>query len=629
MTSRAGNKSPAPAGAATTPASQPEGQPHNRWLSPAVCFFLALAVWIVFGQTLHYEFVNYDDRINLYENPAVTRGLSLAGVAWAFTHVGDREWYPLTWISRMVDVQLYGLNAGGHHFTNVLLHGASVILLFLVLRKMTRRLWPSAFVAAVFAIHPLRVESVAWVTERKDVLSGFFFMLTLLAYVRYVEKSEGRNPKAEGNPKPEARRARGNRQDGPAANPQPASRFTFHASRITHHASLFYLLSLSFFTLGLLAKPILVTLPFLLLLLDYWPLKRMQSVECRMQNAQPRATDHGSRITHHASRSTLLPLLVEKLPFLALSAAGCVATLLSQPGTQALAHGPTWPWRIGNALMAYADYLVRMVYPVGLAVGYPPPPAHLPLGRVGLSLLVLVLISAGVVAGWRKRPYLLVGWLWYLGMLVPLIDLMQTGINARADRFTYLPQIGLYLMVAWGAADLCGRWRYGRIALAGAAAAILAALLAVAYVQTGYWKDSLSLWTRAVACTPGNQTAHDNLGILLAGQGNLDEAIPHFERAIQLKPDYAKAYYNLGTAFARQGRLPEAIPQFERAVQLNPAYLQARMSLAGALTAQGKFAEAVQHLQQALSLAQAQKNPALAEAIRNQLKAYQPASAQP
>ena len=572
----ASSKKPLLAGASTTPSSQPEVQPHNPWLPWAVCLFLALAVWAVFGQTRHFEFVNYDDRLNLYENPAAARGLSLAGIVWAFTHVGDREWYPLTWISRMVDLQLYGLNAGGHHLTNVLLHAATAILLFLVLRRMTRALWPAAFVAAVFAIHPLRVESVAWVTERKDVLSGFFFMLTLWAYAQYVQS--------------------------PGAGQSPRS--TLHAPR-------YYVLSLLFFALGLLSKTMLVTLPFVLLLLDYWPLRRL-----------------GLK-TQDSRLKTLFLRSLEKVPFLAVAAAGCVATLLSQPGTQAFAHSPALPWRIGNALMAYADYLGHMVYPVGLAVGYLAPPDPLPVLRVGCSLLVLALISAGVLAGRRRHPYLLVGWLWYLGMLAPVIDFMQTGINARADRFTYLPQIGLYLLVAWGAADLCRGWRHGRAVLACAAAAVLAALLAGAYVQTIYWKDSFSLWTRAAACTPGNQTAHNNLGILLAGQGHLDEAIQQFERAVQLKPDYAKAYYNLGTALARQGKLPEAIQQFEQAVQLSPGYAQAHVTLANALAHQGKVNEAMQHLQLALSLAQAQNNPALVEAIRNQLKMFQPVSPQP
>ena len=620
------NEQALPPGAPAVSSSRAQAQPHNRWLSLAICLFLALAVWMVFGQTLRHDFVNYDDRFYIYENPAVTRGLSIQGIIWAFTHTGDHEWFPITWISRMADLQFYRLNAGGHHATNVLLHAASVILLFQVLRRMTGQTWPAAFVAAVFAIHPLRVESVAWITERKDVLSGFFFMLTLWAYARYaqVQSLASRVP---------SRESVISHQSSVISN----DRTTHHAPRTTHHpslvtrhpsrASLFYSLALLFFTLGLLAKTMLVTLPFVLLLLDYWPLRRLdgrQKATGSVQNADSDADHSASRFTFHVSPAPLRPLLLEKLPFFALSAAGCVATIISQPNTLAFVHGLSVPWRIGNALMAYVDYLAHMVYPVGLAVGYPPPPTHLPGWRVGLSLLILAIISAGVLAGRKKHPYLLVGWLWYLGMLVPVIDIMQAGINARADRFTYLPQIGLYLAVAWGAAGLCSGWRRGRAVLAFAAGAIVAALLAGSYVQTKHWKDSISLWTRAVACTPTNQIAHNNLGILLAGQGKLDEAVQHFQRAVQLKPDYAKAYYNLGSALGRQGKLPEAAQQFERAVQLSPGYLQARMNLASALTAQGKLNEAVQQLQQALSLAQAQNNPALAEAISNQLKAFQP-----
>jgi len=610
-------------GAPAVPLGRVPAQPRDRRLSLGIALFLTLAVWVVFGQTLGHDFVNYDDRFYIYENPAVTRGLSLKGILWAFTHTGDHEWFPLTWISRMADLQFYGLKAGGHHATNVLLHTASVLLLFQVLRRMTRQTWPAAFVAAVFAIHPLRVESVAWVTERKDVLSGLFFMLTLWAYARYAQVQN-----RESVLRPPSSVISGDQatDHGPRAT-QLASPVTRHASR----ASLFYALALLCFTLGLLAKTMLVTLPFVLLLLDYWPLRRLhgrQKATGSVQNADFAAAHRASRFTFHVSPAPLRPLLLEKLPFFALSAAGCVATIISQPNTLAFVQGLTVPWRIGNALMAYVDYLAHMVYPVGLAVGYPPPPTHLPGWRVGLSLLILAIISAGVLAGRRKHPYLLVGWLWYLGMLVPVIDIMQAGINARADRFTYLPQIGLYLAVAWGAAGLCHGWRHGRTVLAFAAAAIVAALLASAYVQTKHWKDSISLWTRAAACTPTNQIAHNNLGILLAGQGRLDEAVQHFQRAVQLKPDYAKAYYNLGSALGRQGKLPEAAQQFERAVQLSPGYLQARMNLASALTAQGKLNEAVQQLQQALSLAQAQSNSALAEAISNQLKAYQPVAPQ-
>ena len=547
----------------------PEPGPHERWLCLAACLLLAAAVWAVFGQTLHHDFVNYDDNTYVSENSAISRGLSWQGIHWAFTHVGDQEWFPLTWISRMADLQLYGLNAGGHHFTNVLLHAAATVLLFLVLRKMTRQLWPSAFVAAVFALHPLRVESVAWVTERKDVLSGVFFMLTLWAYVRYAEASGAGSLGSLVSSDQQT-------DHGP--------RTTDHARRSTSPAARFYVLALAFFTLGLLAKTMLVTVPFVLLLLDHWPLRRFRPS------------------TINKTPSAFWPLIREKLPFLLLAAAGCVATILTQPTTLAQVNGLSVPWRIGNALMAYADYLGHVVYPVGLAVGYPPPPKALPLARVAVSLLILAIISMVVVAQRRKRPYLLVGWLWYLGMLVPVIDFMQAGVNTRADRFTYLPQIGLCLMLAWGASDLCGGWRYRRPALASAAAVIIAVLLAMSYTQTGYWKDSFSVWARGLACTEQNWLAHFGLGNAFRAQGKLTEAVQQYEQALQLKPEDAETCNNLGIALATQGKVSEAIQQFERTLRIKPHHAGANNNLGLALATQGKLAEATQHYERALQL---------------------------
>jgi tetratricopeptide (TPR) repeat protein len=542
---------------------QPEVQLHNRWLSFAVCLFLALAVWAVFGQTLRYEFVNYDDDIYVYDNPAITQGLSLHGVVWTFTHAdGPSEWLPLTAISRMLDWQLYGPNAGGHHLTNVLFHGATTILLFLVLRKMTGTMWRSAFVAAVFAIHPLRVESVAWVTERKDVLSGLFFMLTLWMWARYAQKRS--------------------RVEGRESNAGAAS-WALDPRRWT----LDYYLALAFFALGLLSKTMLVTLPFVLLLLDYWPLNRLST-------SVPRAP----RPLFYA----WLGLILEKVPFLLLSGAACVTTVLTQKHEILAAQGLTFPWRIGNALVAYADYLGHMIYPVGLALIYPHSGTYLSVWRVGLSVLVLFIISTGIMAGRRKHPYLLTGWLWYLGMLVPVIDIMQVGDQVRADRYAYLPQIGLYILMVWGVVELCGSWRYRRAAMGSVAGVILASLLAGAYVQTAYWKNSVSLWTHTLAYTPQSSVAHCNLGIALADQGKLDEAIQHFDRALQLNPDDAKALNNLGKVLTTQGKLDEAIQYFDRALQLNPDDAKALNNLGVALAAQGKLDEAVQHYEQALQL---------------------------
>ena len=519
----------------------PEARSHGRWLNVAVCLFLAALVWTVFGQTRHYEFINYDDAAYVYRNPAVTQGLTWRAIIGVFTHDNRLGgWFPVTDLSHMLDWQLYGSNAGGHHLTNVLLHAATAILLFLALQQMTRSLWPCAFVAAVFAIHPLRVESVAWVVERKDVLSGFFFMLTLLAYTPYATHKAGQ-------------------------------------------ASWFYVLSLILFALGLLSKTMLVTLPLILLLLDYWPLGRVPS------DKQPKA-----------KLAALGFLLLEKLPFFLLSAGAAAATLLTQKNAVSLAQGLTHRWRIGNALLAYCDYLGHMLYPVNLALGYPAPGANLPAWNVGLSAVLLIIISAGAVVGRRKNPYLLVGWLWYLVMLLPVIDIMQAGQNARADRYTYLPQIGLYIMIAWGLIELTRRRRYHRVVLGLGAGAILSSLLAGAYIQTGYWRNSESLWRHTLACTSENYFADNYLGNALIGREQWGEAVPYLERALAIKPDYAEAHLNLGVALANQGKPDEAIQQFEWALKLNPNSVEACYNLGDALAAQGQWDKAIQQFERAL-----------------------------
>jgi tetratricopeptide (TPR) repeat protein len=541
----------------------PEAQPHRRWKTVAVCLFLAAMVWAVFGQTLHYEFINYDDPVYVYRNPTITQGLSRHGIVWVFTHDnGLGEWFPLTDLSHMLVWQLSGSNASGHHLTNVLLHAATAILLFLALQKMTGVFWPAAFVAAVFAIHPLRVESVAWVVERKDVLSGLFFTLTLWAWARYAQKRPGIENQGS----------------------QPGSlSFTPGPRRWP----LDYFLALAFFALGLLSKSILVTLPFVLLLLDYWPLNRLAS---------------GATYTPHRLFRAGLGLFLEKIPFLLLSAAACVATALTQKNAIGVAQSHTCLWRVGNAMLAYTDYLKHMFYPVGLALLYPRPGTNLPLWKVGLSVLLLLIISAGVTVGRRKHPYLLVGWLWYLGMLLPVIDIMQAGDQARADRYTYLPQIGLYILITWGAVELCNSWRSGRVVLGFGAVAILGGLLVGARVQTSFWKNSVSIWSHTLACLPENSLAHNNLGNALVARENWAEAVQHFERALQIKPDYAQAHLNLGVALANQGKREEAIQHFKRALQINPDSADALYNLGNALAAEGKPAEAIQHLKRALQL---------------------------
>jgi tetratricopeptide (TPR) repeat protein len=521
-----------------------------------------LAVALVFGQTLGHGFVSFDDNGYVYENPHVKSGLSLEGVAWAFTHSYEANWHPLTWLSHMLDCQLYDLKPWGHHLSNVLLHAAAAILLFLVLRRMTGRLWPSALVAAVFAVHPLRVESVAWVAERKDVLSGLFFMLTLAAYGRYV-----RRPSSLGR----------------------------------------YLLVMLLFALGLLAKPMLVTVPFVLLLLDYWPLRRWNPSSA---GSVPRPCSAWCPGTSSAgtvpgalllrSSGTPLRLVLEKLPLLALAAASCVATLLAQAGAiVSVAHVPM-RWRIANALVSYVAYLGQFFYPAGLAPLYPHPEGAVAAWKVIGALLAITGITAAVLA-WRRRfPCLLVGWLWYLGMLLPVIGLVQVGVQAMADRYTYLPQIGLVLALAWGVADVARDWRCPRWICGVAASLVLLLLAGCAWRQTSYWRDTITLWTRTLDCTSRNSAAQNNLGGALYWQGRFNEAAAHFQTALEIRPDFAEAHNGLGSALLVCGHVNEAIAEFQTAVGLDPDFALAQNNLGGALARCGRFAEAIPHFRKAV-----------------------------
>jgi protein O-mannosyl-transferase len=553
---------------------------NDRWTIPGVCIFLAAVVWVVFGQTLRHDFVNYDDDVYVYENPEVTQGLTLRGIVWAVSHFYAGNWHPLTWISHMLDCQWYGLHPGGHHLTSVLLHTATAILLFLVLRRMTGALWRSAFVAAVFAIHPLRVESVAWVAERKDVLSGVFFMLTIGAYVRYAQGVRGGTWQVT--------------RTQAAAAPG--------LSRVTRHATLFYGLVLMFFALGLMCKPMLVTLPCVLLLLDYWPLGRMADGGWRkMRSGEP-----------VPQRSTLNHLLYEKLPLFGLAAAACGVTLFAQTVALSSFEQISFPLRVGNALNSCVSYVDQMFWPSGLAVFYPFPAKGIGVARVVLSLVLLAGISTGVFVLRRHRPYLMTGWLWYLIMLVPVIGIIQAGTQARADRYTYLPQIGLYVLLTWAVADLCAGWRHRRVVLGGGSTIVLLALMICARGQTSYWRNSELLWTHALACTPDNFIGQNNLGGALLKKGSVGEAIFHFQKALEIEPDSAEAYNNLGSALLQKGNVDEAIYHFQKALQINPDFAEAHNNLGNALLQKGNVDEAIAHFQKGLQI-----NPDFAKAHYN------------
>jgi tetratricopeptide (TPR) repeat protein len=546
----------------------------DRWLVAGICLFLVVVVWVVFGPTLHYEFVNFDDDVYVYENPAVARGMTLPGIIWAFTHIHSGNWHPLTWVSHMVDCQWYGLNPGGHHFTNVLLHTVTVLLVFLVLRRLTKYLWRSAFVAAIFAIHPLRVESVAWVAERKDVLSGFFFLLTLLCYAKAVTSNQCQVARTK---------------------TAPASTM----SRVTYHESPFYWLALLFFGLGLMSKPMLVTAPLVLLLLDYWPLGRIS--ESGAQSTELKNASRNAPSLHYSTMS-MLRLFLEKWPFFGLAAASCVVTIFAQAeGLQPFKNAPLL-WRTGNALISYVAYLGQLFWPSGLAVLYPFPANGVRISEAVLSLVVLTSITVGAFVLRRSRPYYLAGWLWYVIMLVPVIGLVQVGAQARADRYTYLPQIGLDVLLTWGVAELSAGWHHRRWLLGGLSTVILAALIYCAQVQISYWRDNESLWTHTLACTADNFAGHNNLGIALLRKDRVDEAITHFQTAMHIKPDYTKAGCNLCNALLKIGQVDEAIAQCEKVLQINPDYPEAHGNLGNALLQKGDVREAIVHYQRALQI---------------------------
>jgi protein O-mannosyl-transferase len=545
----------------------------DRRMALGICVGLVVAVICVFGQVIHFDFISVDDDFYVYRNPIVARGLTWEGIGWAFTHAHAANWHPLTWLSHMVDCRLYGLRAGGHHATSVLLHAANAVLLFLLLRRMTNTLWPGAFVAALFALHPLRVESVAWVAERKDVLSGLFFMLTFWTYVNYVSGARCQVSGGEANAKGQMPKAK------------------------TLQPCLWYWLTLLCFALGLLSKPMLVTLPFVLLLLDYWPLKRVSGVTYQVSGADALSTNLTPRTSH-------LTLLVEKLPLLALAVGSCGLTIWAQRQVGAIKTGDELaiPWRLANAAVAYVGYVGQLFFPYRLAAYYPHPATGLPLLEIVGAVLVLALVTVAVFRG-RRFGYLPVGWLWYLGMLVPVIGLVQVGAQAHADRYTYLPQIGLALIIAFGLADFSSRWsRSAKLTLAMAGAAGLAVLASCSWRQTQYWRNSETLWTRALKCNPRSSWIEKVLGDLLSDQGRLDEAMAYYRRGAEISPNYAGLRLNFGNALYRVSRFAEARRELEAAIQADPKMTDAHISLGVVLFLQEETDLAIRHFQKALAL---------------------------
>jgi protein O-mannosyl-transferase len=531
---------------------------HRRAL---VCLLLAAATLAVYGRVAGFEFTNYDDIWLVSENPMVASGLTLRGLGWALTTFYYEYWHPLTWLSHMLDCEFFGLWAGGHHLMNVGVHVANTLLLFAVLERMTGAWKRSAMVAALFALHPLHVEPVAWIAERKEVLSALFFLLTLWAYVRYVESLK---------PNVQSLKSAGT-----------ASRFTFHVSR-------FYLLSLTFFALGVMSKPMVMTLPFVLLLLDYWPLGRL------------------SLPSLHRSPTPLPRLLREKLPFFLLTAVSCGLTYawFSQNGSLLAPGTEPWGLRLANVPVSYARYLGKLVWPTGLMLPYPMP-RHLAWWQAGGAVLVLAVITVLAVRGARSAPYLIVGWLFFLGVLFPTIRLVQTGYQSMADRYTYIPAIGIFVAVVWAAADYGARrassgagWKLGYAT--SAVALLLCGYLA--WGQTGFWRNSFTLWSHCLKVCPDNVEAQLGLGIAHDLKGQLDEAIICYRKVVRLKPDDERAHQKLGSALERLGQTDQALSQFQEAVRLKPDYADAQYSLGIALDRKGEIAEAIGHYSEAIRL---------------------------
>jgi Tfp pilus assembly protein PilF len=492
---------------------------------------LAVITFAAFEQVRHNDFVYYDDSAYIVENPNVNKGLSAKSVIWAFTsyrYMG--HWHPLTWLSHILDCELFGLNPAGHHITSLLLHIANTLLLFWVFNRMTKAVWQSAFVAAIFAVHPLHVESVAWVAERKDVLSGLFWMLTLAAYILYTERP------------------------------------TLWK----------YLLMVLCFCLGLMAKSMLVTLPFVLLLLDYWPLNRFK--------------------TKGQIRHTIL----EKLPLLVPVVISSVMAYAAQQstGTVVSMAGSSLASRIQNALVSYVSYICRIFYPDGLAVLYP---RHdFPLWQPIVALLILAAISIVVFYTRLSKPYLVIGWLWFLGTFVPVIGLVTTGGQAIADRYTYLPSIGISVMAAWGIAELFPGLRYQKSLLAVSAGAVIFALVIHTRTQVLFWRDSETLFEHTLAVTECNPVINNNLGVVLAEQGKYDLAVENYLKAIRYCPDYAEAYNNLAIAYSQIGRYDEVIQACKQAIKFKPDYAKAHYNLGSAYSKVGRYNEAIEAYMQAI-----------------------------
>jgi protein O-mannosyl-transferase len=565
-----------------------------------IILFLTSATLLAFWQVIHCDFIYFDDDFYVTANSRIQDGITLKGIRWAFTTNEAANWHPLTWVSHMLDIQFFGLRPQWHHLTNLLLHIANTLLLFLVFHRMTKALWQSAVVAALFALHPLHVESVAWVAERKDVLSTFFWMLTMGAYIFYVER-------------PGLQR---------------------------------YLAVLVFLALGLMAKPMLVTLPFVLLLMDYWPLRRFEQTQLAQEiraevndtaSADKRkrkgkkklAVKSAARTVQVAAKTEQMagpkhqwawirPLLWEKIPLFSLAVLSSIVTYIVQQQGGAVKSIEASPLsvRIANAFVSYAFYFVKMIWPSNLAVLYPHPGLG-PLWQILVA--VLLFIAATFMVIWRAKRfrYLAVGWLWYVGTLVPVIGIVQVGDHARADRYTYIPLIGLFIIVAWGIPELLERWRYRKEVFVASSALSLLGFFFVTWTQVGYWKDSITLFNHTLRVTNQNFTILNNRGIAYNSLGNYTQAIADFDKAIEIKPKFAMAYTNRGSAYDSLGNYTQAIADFDKAIEINPKDVKAYNNRAATYGRLGHHTQAIADFDKAIEI-----DPEFAMAYTNRGSAY-------
>ena len=548
--------------------------PFYKARTVSVCLLLIAVTIFVYRPVKDYGFVDYDDNQYVYENRHVQKGLTLDGAIWAFSTVHASNWHPLTWLSHMLDCELFGSNAGLHHLTNLVFHVVNALLLLVILRRMTGDFWQSSVVAGLFALHPMHVESVAWIAERKDVLCTVFWMLTIWGYISWVER-------------PNAVR---------------------------------YVSSLSFFALGLMAKPMVVTLPFVLILLDFWPLGRLKN--------NPPGDDA------HPHWRTLCKLTREKLPFFMLTAASCAVTFYAQNHRGVVVPLAAIPFghRVANAFVSYANYLIKMFYPFRLAVLYPHP-GTLPWATVTGTVLLFVLITLLAVKSTNKAPWFTVGWFWFAGTLVPVIGLVQVGRQAMADRYAYIPLIGLFIIIAWGVGEFMKGWPGKKGWLAVLSIALFSASAQTTRGQIQYWKNSMTLFTHALDVNSNNWLAHYSLGLAFSHKGRTDDAIDHYRQSLRINPNYEKALINLGLALFHKGQTDDAIRHYRQALSIRPDLEKAHNNLGTALLHKGRTDDAIECYRRAIRInpdyAKAHYNVGLAlfhkgqtdEAIRHYLRA--------